>query len=123
MVLSSIPLILTSVALNAVAQLLLKQGMLSVARFEQDLAGLTALLPRAALNPFVIGGVGCYVLSFWLWLLVLARVEVSAAYPFLSIGFVIAAIAGYLLLNESLGLERILGIALICGGVILISRS
>jgi multidrug transporter EmrE-like cation transporter len=54
---------------------------------------------------------------------VLSRVEVSFAYPFLSIGYVVVAIVGYYFFNESLTLTRILGILIICVGVYLISRS
>ena len=118
-----IPLILTSVSLNALAQILLKQGMLTVGRFDFAAGQLATILPKVALNPFVAGGMACYALSIALWLLVLSRVEVSAAYPFLSIGYVIAAAAGYWFFDENLGGVRILGITLICAGVMLVSRS
>ena len=121
--LTYIPLILTSVGLNALAQILLKQGMLAVGRFDFAAGQVAAILPKVALNPFVIGGMACYAVSIGLWLLVLSRVEVSAAYPFLSVGYIIAAIAGYWLFGENLSLVRVLGIVLICGGVVLVSRS
>ena len=56
-------------------------------------------------------------------LVVLSRVEVSAAYPMLSIGYVLAAVMGYFFLGESVGVERMAGIALICGGVLLVART
>ena len=118
-----IPLILTSVSLNALAQILLKQGMLSIGRFDFSAGQMAATLPRVALNPFVVGGMACYALSIGLWLMVLSRVEVSAAYPFLSVGYVIAVAAGYWFFGEGLGLARILGISLICAGVVLVARS
>ena len=55
-------------------------------------------------------------------MLVLSKVEVSFAYPFLSIGYVVTAFAGYWLLGESLSVMRIVGILVICIGVYLISR-
>lgn len=122
-VLAHIPLILISVSLNALAQILLKQGMLGIGRFAFSPDQLLAILPRIVLNPFVAGGMACYAISIGLWLMVLSRVEVSAAYPFLSVGYIIAAAAGYWLFGESLGAARILGIALICGGVVLVAQS
>ena len=53
----------------------------------------------------------------------LSRVEVSFAYPILSVGYIVVAIAGYFLLDESLGWSRILGIFVIILGVYLVSRS
>ena len=120
--LAYIPLIITSVSLNAIAQILLKQGMLNIGRFEFAAGSIAAALPRVALDPFVIAGMSCYAASVGLWLLVLSRVEVGAAYPFNSFGYVIAAMAGYWLFGESLGVARVLGIALICCGVVLIAR-
>lgn len=121
--LAHIPLILVSVSLNALAQILLKQGMLGIGRFAFAADQLFAVLPRIAFNPFVAGGMACYALSIGLWLMVLSRVEVSAAYPFLSVGYVIAAAAGYWLFGEALGAARIAGIALICAGVVLVAQS
>lgn len=121
--LAYIPIILTSVGLNALAQILLKQGMLAIGRFDFAAGQLAAVLPRVALSPFIAGGMVCYALSIGLWLLVLSRVDVSAAHPFLSIGFVISAIVGYWFFGEAIGPTRILGIVLICAGVVMISRS
>lgn len=45
------------------------------------------------------------------------------AYPLLSIGYIITAIIGYYFLGENVNLTRIAGIALICFGIVVISRS
>ena len=121
--LSSIPLILTSVGLNALAQILLKRGMLAVGRFELAPDQLAAALPRVALDPSILAGMACYALSIGLWLTVLSRVDLSIAYPFLSLGFVVAAAAGHWLFGEPLGPARLLGTALIVAGVLLIARA
>ena len=65
----------------------------------------------------------CYAISVGLWMIVLSKVEVSYAYPFLSIGYVVAAILGFFFFSESLTPTRIAGILVICAGVYLISRS
>lgn len=56
-------------------------------------------------------------------MLVLSRVDVSAAYPFLSVGYIIAAVGGWLFFAEQISGQRMLGIALICVGVVFIARS
>jgi multidrug transporter EmrE-like cation transporter len=116
-------LILSGVLLNAAAQLLLKKGMLGIGFFEFSAANLVPISIKAAANPFIVAGLFCYVFSVGLWMMVLSRVEVSFAYPFLSIGYVVIALVGYYYFGEKLDPYRITGIALICLGVVFISRS
>jgi multidrug transporter EmrE-like cation transporter len=54
---------------------------------------------------------------------VLSRVELSFAYPFLSLAYVVVAAYAYFVFKEDVNNFRIAGIALICMGTILISRS
>jgi multidrug transporter EmrE-like cation transporter len=75
------------------------------------------------LNPWFLAGMTCYALSIGVWLTVLGKTEVSLAYPLLSIGYIITAIIGYYFLGENVNLTRIAGIALICFGIVVISRS
>jgi multidrug transporter EmrE-like cation transporter len=118
-----IPLILLGVLLNAAAQLFLKKGMIGIGHFAFAAENAVRVTLAAASNPFIVAGLGCYVVSVVLWMLALSRVEVSFAYPFLSVGYVITAVVGYLAFHENLSASRILGILLICIGVTLIARS
>jgi multidrug transporter EmrE-like cation transporter len=63
------------------------------------------------------------VISVVLWIMVLSRVEVSIAYPMVSIGYVVTAALGWLLLNETVSPMRLLGIAIIIVGVTVVARS
>lgn len=114
-------MILASVLLNCVAQLCMRQGMLQVG--EISIASLWNNFGSMITNLWLWGSMCCYAVSILLWMAVLSRVEVSYAYPFLSIGYVVAAIAGYCFFNENISVIRIVGIVVICIGVILISRS
>ncbi len=118
-----IPLILSGVALNAAAQLLLRQGMLTVGTFSLDGGSLWQVLPRIALNPWVIAGLASYVMSVGLWLIVLSRVEVSVAYPMVSLGYVITVLLARVLFNEAVSWQRLLGVFIIICGVWLVARS
>jgi multidrug transporter EmrE-like cation transporter len=123
MILRFIPLILAGVALNAAAQLLLRQGMLTVGSFALNGGALWQVLPRVALNPWVIAGLASYVLSVGLWLIVLSRVEVSVAYPMVSLGYVLTVLLARFLFNEDVSLQRLLGVFVIICGVWLVARS
>jgi multidrug transporter EmrE-like cation transporter len=117
-------LILTGVGLNAAAQLLLKVATRPLAHFEQfnigTLGSSAIILVKSA--PFWTGMV-CYGASVCVWLAALSKAPVSTAYPMLSLGYVVVAAVSVLWLGESMGPAKVLGIALICAGVILVSRS
>jgi drug/metabolite transporter (DMT)-like permease len=116
-------LILLDVALNVVGQLSLKFGMSKMGNFSVSLPSLTSVFARAAVNPFIILGVFCYGTGFLVWLVVLAKAEVSYAYPMISLGYVFTAILAWQLLGEHVTILRFVGILVTCLGVFIIARS
>ena len=116
-------LILTGVLLNAAAQLLLKAGTARIGSFEFSAANVLPIGTQLALQPHILGGLACYVVSVVVWIMALSRVEVSIAYPMLSIGYIVNAVAAYYLFGESLGAQKLLGIGFIVIGVWLVARS
>lgn len=114
-----IPLILFSVLLNASAQLALKKGMMSLGELNLS----AAFVIKGVLNPFILAGLGFYAVSIVSWLIVLAKVNVSLAYPFLSVGFVFSALVAYFAFDEPLGAFKVLGILLICAGLVFLTIS
>ncbi|HOM11857.1 MAG TPA: SMR family transporter [Rubrivivax sp.] len=117
--------VLSGVLLNAVAQLLLKAGAASAGQINLA-AGAPALWRTAtglALHPAILGGLACYAISVVVWIVALSRVEVSIAYPMLSIGYVVNALLAWWLFGEDLNAQRWLGIGVIIVGVVLVARS
>jgi len=116
-------LILTGVGLNAAAQLLLKvatRPLAQVSTFNAEtLASSVMILAKSA--PFWTGML-CYAASICVWLAALSKAPVSTAYPMLSLGYVAVAAASVLWLGETMTLPKVMGIALICLGVVLVSR-
>ncbi|MEI7680023.1 MAG: EamA family transporter [Betaproteobacteria bacterium] len=119
----SLSLLMTGVLLNAGAQLLLKAGTNSVGAFEYSAANIVPIGWKLATEPHIIGGLGCYVISVVVWIMALSRVEVSIAYPLLSVGYVVNAIAAYYLFGEAVTPMRLTGIAIIIVGVWVVARS
>lgn len=117
-------LTLVSVALSAGAQIALKIGV-SAPELQSSLAAgrIPSFFLQAMQTPWVVIGVLMYALSAVTWLLVLARSDLSFAYPFVSLAFVLTAVYGYVALGEPMGLARIGGVGLIVGGVLLVARS
>ena len=119
----SLALILTGVLLNAVAQLLLKAGTNAVGTFDFSRENILPVGWKLATDPHIIGGLGCYVISVVVWIMALSRVQVSVAYPLLSVGYVVNAIAAYYLFGEAVTPMRLTGIAVIILGVWIVARS
>jgi len=123
MTVASALLLLLGVTLNAVAQLLLKAGTNAVGRFEFSAANAVPVGVRLATEPHILGGIACYVVSVVVWILALSRVEVSIAYPMLSIGYVLNALAAWYWLGEAVTPARLVGIGIIIVGVYVVARS
>ena len=118
-----LPLILLGVLLNAGAQLLLKAGMNRIGYFEFVWVNTIPIGLKVMASPFVLLGLLAYVVSVGVWLLVLSRVDVGYAYPLLSVGYIVNAVAGYYLFQENLSVTRVTGILIIIAGVYLVTKS
>ena len=119
MVKKELKLIVLSVLCIVTAQLLLKYGLKSVTTTNIGIE----LFKETLLNPYVLIGIVLFTASALLWMLVLSKVELSYAYPALSLSYVFTVIGAWLLFNENLNALRIAGIIVICAGVYALSKS
>lgn len=117
-------LILTSVLMSAAAQIVLKAGM-SAPGVVQALGqgNRWAAAGAIGLNPWVLVGLAIYFASALIWLLVLARAEVSLAYPFVGLGFVVTMVLAWLIHGDQLSVMRVTGTLMIALGAIMVGRS
>ena len=121
--LSTLLLILASVGMATTAQLLLKIGMSDAGvRADIDARRWGGVVLHFASNPWVASGLTLYMLGAAVWLLVLARVELSFAYPFVGLGFIITMLLGWAVMGDALNAQRIAGTLLIVSGVVLVAR-
>ena len=122
MTIAAFAFLIAGVLLNAGAQLLLKAGtnVLGVLTLTRD--SWTDTLMRMATQGYFLIGAFCYALSLFVWILGLSRVPVSVAYPLLSIGYIVNAIAAHYLFGEAVTVTRWLGIGFIVIGVWLVAK-
>lgn len=73
-------------------------------------------------NANVLGGFLLYGLGAVVWLSVLSKWDVSKAYPMVGLGFVLTTVVGRLM-GEQVDAYRVIGVVLICMGIILVARS
>jgi multidrug transporter EmrE-like cation transporter len=115
--------LLSGVLLNAIAQLALKAATNRLGTVSLVLDTLVPTALRAAAQPFIWLGLGCYAVSVAVWIAALSRVPVSLAYPFLSLGYVVNAFAAWYLFGESLNAQKLVAVGVIILGVWLLARA
>ena len=114
--------ILISVFLAVVGQLLLKMGMLRVGKFSFNISTMVHQYIRILLNPFIIAGLIGFFISMLIWLYVLSRMELSFAYPFVALNYVLILLGSYFLFKETITVYKMIGVVVIIVGVYLVAR-
>ena len=113
----------TGICLNAIAQLLLKAGTNAVGAIHLNGGNWFVTGVKLASQAPIVAGLSCYVLSVIVWIIGLSRVDVTVAYPLLSLGYIINAIGAWYFLGEAVSVQRLLAIVIIIIGVALLARS
>lgn len=117
-----LPFILFTVFTNAAAQIMLKYGMMNIGSAAFANANVVLKVIGIVFSPFVFLGLCTFVVSMASHLFVLTKVELSYAYPFLSLAYVVVALATWYLFAEDMNASRVAGIALICAGTVFIAQ-
>lgn len=110
---------LLSIILGAVAQLFLKIGVTSI---QEKSNKSVELLKYSLTNSYLWFGLFLYGVSLLLWFFVLSKMELSKAYPMVSLGYIFTLILAYLFLNEPITVAKITGIGIIIIGVIVLTK-
>ena len=119
-------LIIISVLLAATAQIMLKHGMTQVTNHGAaplDLGRPVAAARRVGTNLSVWLGLLTFVLSAAVWIVVLSKVSLSFAYPFVSLTYIVILLFDGLILHETVSGLRWAGVAFIVAGILLVSRT
>ena len=120
----SLLLVLFSVACGVLGQVALKTGMTQVGRIgDAQTAYLLDTAWRVLTTPMVLIGLASYGLGAVAWLVVLSRLDLSFAYPFLALNFVLITLASRFVLGEAVPPLRWIGVLIICCGVMVVARS
>ena len=121
---SFIQLLIISVISNVTANILLKSGVKKAGGFALSKETLASDLAKAALNPFIIGGLILYAFSFTLWLRVLSISDLSKAYPiFVTCVFILTTAGSVIFLKETVTFMRVVGITILIAGIFIVARS
>lgn len=107
-------LLLLAIFVGVAGQLFLKLGMARQPGFRiSDILSVLRNCP-------VLMGFTCYGLSTVLYLKVLAELQLSLAYPTVSLGYVLVIIMSRILFKEAVSVTRWVAVTIICTGVVLV---
>lgn len=116
-------LIIIATVMGIAGQTMLKHGMNQMGPLSISGETVPQVVLQIVRSPFVIGGLLIYGFGTFFWLVTLSRIDLSVAYPFVSLNHVLLFLIGWLILRESVSPLRAAGVAVICVGMILVARS
>ncbi len=82
-----------------------------------------AFMLNAYLDPWVLSGFAVAFLASITWAMAMTKFQLSQAYPFMSLSYVLVFIISVLVFNETITLNKLLGYLLIVIGIIILSFS
>ncbi len=103
-------------ALDTLAQIIFKLGGANL----ENVTDFTSFFTISVSSPMIWLAVICYIGMFFLWMLILQKMEVSQAFPLTGLTYITVPFCAYFLLNETVDWARGVGIGIILVGVILL---
>ncbi len=114
--------ILATILLTVYGQFIVKWQIMNAGAMPADIRGRVTFLVHVALNPWVISAyIGAFLASLS-WMMAVQQLDLSYAYPFTSLSFVLVVLLSPMLFGDSLTLPKVLGLMLIVTGIIVASR-
>jgi len=109
--------------MSSTAHVFLKKGMMTHAVSAVKSDGVIGLTWTVGTNPWVIGGMLLHVSALVVWLWALSKVDISFAYPFLALGYVLVSAMAWLWLGEELNSMKMLGMGIIVVGILVLAKA
>ena len=111
-------LVLLTVLFTAYGQLAIKWQISRAGAMPVDLSGKLQFLLQLLISPWIISAFAAAFLAALCWIGALTRMELSRAYPFMALNFILVAIAADWLFGEPVTWPKIAGLALITLGLV-----
>jgi drug/metabolite transporter (DMT)-like permease len=105
------------IVLMVYAQVVIKWQVNVAGAFPEDAAGKLWFLAKLLVNPWVVSALAGLFIAAVAWMAALTRLDLSRAYPFMSLAFVLVMVASAFFFDEPLTGLKIAGVALICIGI------
>lgn len=115
-------LIALSISTGVAGQTAIKLGV-SQPQAVGNTSTLLSLVTLILGSPWVLLGLTLYGIGAIAWIAVLARLDLSLAYPLLALNFVLITLSSQLFLGETVPTMRWVGMLVICAGIVIVARS
>lgn len=118
----SMTLILCTVVLTAYSQLIVKWRVSLAGPLPLDLAKKTVFLVGLLFDPWIMSAILGAFFAGLAWMAAMTKLDLSYAYPFMSLAFVLVLICSALFFHEVISGPKVVGLLLIILGIIVTSR-
>ncbi len=108
---------------DSFAQILMKKGLCEGNGEWTDVAGALGFLSGHSPSLWVWSGIFLYASNFFIWIIILAHLDLNLAVPLTSINYILLPVMTLFLLNEKINILRWVGIIFIAAGVYFVFRS
>ena len=114
--------IFLTIVFTVYGQLAIKWQVLKAGALPEALPDKVNFLFQLLLNPWIISALAAAFLASICWMAAMTKLQLSHAYPFMSLAFVLVLMASGLFFQEAITPLKIAGIALIILGIIVGSQ-
>ena len=119
----NLAIIMLSISFSSIAHILLKKGMMELATTITTNQSLIQKIISLGINPWVVSGITLHVGALFVWLWALSRVDISFAYPFLALGYVLVSAMAWHWLGEELNTQRLIAMGIIISGIVVLAKA
>lgn len=114
--------IISTIFFTVYSQLVMRWQVSSAGPLPVDMSGKIAYVAHLLINPWVLSGIIATFFAGVSWMLAMTKFEISYAYPFVSLNYIFVLMAGFLIFNESVSMEKVIGSALVILGIIVLAK-
>ena len=115
--------IFATVFFTVYSQVVMRWQVNNAGDLPADFSNKLVFVAQLLIKPWVISGIFSTFLAGVSWMLAMTKFELSYAFPFMGLNYILIMCAGGILFNESITLARIVGAAIVVLGLVITSRN
>jgi multidrug transporter EmrE-like cation transporter len=114
--------IFLTILFTVYGQIVIKWQVKMAGAFPQDHIEKLHYIIKLLLNPWVISGFACAFLAALSWMAAMTKFDLSYAYPFMSLAFVLVIFLSAIFFKEPITISKSIGLGFIVIGIIIGSK-